>query len=107
MPFFYVALGVKMGLMLLSQDLEILLMPTRMRRKTFDWPSAPWKGSKLTFTSPIGAGDTFIAGMLYALNCKNEEWDLAKKLSFANQIAGRKVAQEGFSGLGRALENFS
>ncbi|KAJ5887588.1 pfkB family kinase [Penicillium taxi] len=51
---------------------------------------------------PIGAGDTFIAGMLYALNCK-PQWDLRRQLEFANHIAGLKVSQEGFSGLNRAL----
>lgn len=60
----------------------------------------------LMITSPIGAGDTFNAGMLYALNCKNNEWDLATKVKFANRIAGMKVAQEGFSGLNCALEHF-
>ncbi|KAJ5727599.1 Ribokinase-like protein [Penicillium malachiteum] len=55
---------------------------------------------------PIGAGDTFNAGMLYALNCKDQEWDLSTKVGFANRIAGMKVAQEGFSGLNRALEYY-
>ncbi|KAJ6028225.1 pfkB family kinase [Penicillium herquei] len=53
---------------------------------------------------PIGAGDTFNAGMLFGLNCKDKEWDLSTKVEFANRIAGMKVAQEGFSGLNRALE---
>ncbi|KAJ5386298.1 pfkB family kinase [Penicillium cosmopolitanum] len=52
---------------------------------------------------PIGAGDTFIAGMLYAMNCKEKEWDISQKLKFANRLAGIKVSQEGFSGLGRAI----
>ncbi|KAL4797402.1 Ribokinase-like protein [Aspergillus venezuelensis] len=52
----------------------------------------------------IGAGDTFIAGMLYGLICKGDAWDLVQKLDLANRIAGTKVAQEGFRGLGRALE---
>jgi ketohexokinase len=56
--------------------------------------------------SPIGAGDTFIAGMLYALNCKGKDWDLSKKLAFANRVAGMKVSQEGFAGLDRALASF-
>ncbi|OOQ91606.1 pfkB family kinase [Penicillium brasilianum] len=55
---------------------------------------------------PIGAGDTFIAGMLYALNCKGKDWDLSKKLAFANRVAGMKVSQEGFAGLDRALASF-
>lgn len=66
------------------------------------------KGSEgmLTRISPIGAGDTFIAGMLYALNCKEKDWDLSKKLAFANRIAGLKVSQEGFASLDRALASF-
>ncbi|KAL4972565.1 Ribokinase-like protein [Aspergillus desertorum] len=55
----------------------------------------------------IGAGDTFIAGMLYGLIFKGDAWDLSQKLSMANRLAGTKVAQEGFSNLGRVLESFS
>lgn len=58
----------------------------------------------LTHRSTIGAGDTFIAGMLYGLICKGKEWDLAQKLKMANRLAGTKVAQEGFSDLGRVLD---
>lgn len=53
--------------------------------------------------STIGAGDTFIAGMLYAMMCKDKVWDVTQKLMFANQVAGMKVLQEGFSGLDRAF----
>ncbi|PYH77537.1 pfkB family kinase [Aspergillus uvarum CBS 121591] len=53
----------------------------------------------------IGAGDSFNAGMLYALLCQRDEWSLSQKLSFANRVAGMKVSQEGFSGLQRALES--
>ncbi|KAL6231067.1 hypothetical protein BDW75DRAFT_221214 [Aspergillus navahoensis] len=52
----------------------------------------------------IGAGDTFIAGMLYGLIVKGDAWDLSQKLSMANRLAGMKVAQEGFNNLGRVLE---
>lgn len=45
--------------------------------------------------------------MLYALNCKEKEWNLCTKLKFANRIAGMKVAQEGFSGLSRVLELYA
>jgi ketohexokinase len=50
----------------------------------------------------IGAGDTFIAGMLFAIN-EHEDWSLQRKLKFANELAGRKVLQEGFGGLGRSM----
>lgn len=53
--------------------------------------------------SPIGAGDTFIAGILYALNCKDKDWSLAQCVEFGIKVAGMKVFQEGFSGLDRAL----
>ena len=65
-----------------------------------------WSESMLMRVSPIGAGDTFIAGMLYALNCKRKDWDLSKRLAFANRVAGMKVSQEGFKGLDRALLSF-
>ncbi|KAB8067538.1 pfkB family kinase [Aspergillus leporis] len=54
----------------------------------------------------IGAGDTFIAGMLHTLMCRSDAWDLSQKLGFANRLAGMKVTQEGFSGLGRALDSY-
>lgn len=50
----------------------------------------------------IGAGDTFIAGMLYALS-SCPEWNLQRQLEFANELAGRKVLQDGFSGLGEKM----
>lgn len=54
-------------------------------------------------TDSIGAGDTFIAGMLYGLVFR-EGWDLQRKLTFANELAGRKVIQEGFGGLRAQME---
>jgi fructose-1-phosphate kinase PfkB-like protein len=57
-----------------------------------------------TFQSTIGAGDTFIAGILYSLFYNSQNWDLENALKFANELAGRKVTQEGFSGLTKGLE---
>ncbi|KKZ62549.1 hypothetical protein EMCG_02955 [[Emmonsia] crescens] len=58
----------------------------------------------------IGAGDTFIAGMLHNLTRQYEENDdddgdfsLRQTMDFANRLAGRKVVQEGFAGLGAAV----
>ncbi|CAO2657770.1 Nn.00g038960.m01.CDS01 [Neocucurbitaria sp. VM-36] len=48
----------------------------------------------------IGAGDTFIAGMLFGVQERGDEWSLREMLEFANRLAGRKVRQEGFGGLG-------
>jgi ketohexokinase len=50
--------------------------------------------------SAIGAGDTFIAGMLYGLLCHDEEWDSTLKLRQAVDLATMKVQREGFQGLG-------
>lgn len=63
--------------------------------------------------SAVGAGDTFIAGTLYGLLCRDgikktpsehrdEHWDDQRKLSFAVALATLKVQQEGFDGLGAA-----
>ena len=59
--------------------------------------------NRSVYYSPVGAGDTFIAGMLYGLICRSE-WNVDDKLRFAVRVAGLKVAQEGFRGLGRALD---
>ncbi|KAI1468441.1 Ribokinase-like protein [Daldinia caldariorum] len=48
----------------------------------------------------VGAGDTFIAGMLFGLLCHHEDWDTERKVQFAVQLATRKVQRDGFDGLG-------
>ncbi|KAJ6008857.1 hypothetical protein N7499_001097 [Penicillium canescens] len=53
----------------------------------------------------IGAGDTFIAGILYGLIYRGKDWDFERRLKFANYLAGLKVTQEGFSYLHRALDS--
>ena len=57
------------------------------------------------FGSTVGAGDTFIAGMLFGLTCRAADWDLDRKLRFACELAGRKVGQEGFGGLGGCMRH--
>lgn len=54
--------------------------------------------------STVGAGDTFIAGMLFGLICRGD-WDLDRKLRFGNELAGRKVVQEGLRGLGSLMQH--
>lgn len=54
-------------------------------------------------SSSIGAGDTFVAGMLFGILCHEDDWDHERKLLFATEIAGLKVCQDGFQGLGVAM----
>lgn len=51
----------------------------------------------------VGAGDTFTAGFLFSCLCGNG-WSLSQRLDFANELAGRKVIQEGFTGLADVVD---
>ncbi|KAI8635317.1 pfkB family kinase [Xylariaceae sp. FL1651] len=51
----------------------------------------------------VGAGDTFIAGILYSYISGHRDWTLQRRLGFANELAGRKVTQEGFAGLAQLV----
>jgi ketohexokinase len=64
------------------------------------WQAA--ESEQMQVVDTIGAGDTFVAGMLFALT-NHEEWELQRKLEFANQLAGKKVLQEGFDDLGSKM----
>ncbi|KAL8677556.1 MAG: hypothetical protein Q9186_006017 [Xanthomendoza sp. 1 TL-2023] len=66
-------------------------------------PAFKVEGHKAVDT--VGAGDTFIAGMLFGLTCYADDWTLNRKLLFANELAGRKVVQEGFRGLGSLIQH--
>jgi sugar/nucleoside kinase (ribokinase family) len=53
--------------------------------------------------SSVGAGDTFIAGMLFGLMEEarlENSVDLLSTLKFANRLASLKAGREGFSDLG-------
>lgn len=68
------------------------------------WENVPaWKphGGKGTVVDSVGAGDTFIAGMLFGLTHRGEKWSLREKLGVANEVAGRKVFREGFEGVAK------
>lgn len=74
-------------------------------REKNEWASvSAWKptAGPAEVVDTIGAGDTFIAGFLYALNYR-EQWPLQRKLEFANELAGRKVLQIGFGGLAEKM----
>ncbi|KAL2288740.1 hypothetical protein FJTKL_03414 [Diaporthe vaccinii] len=47
----------------------------------------------------IGAGDTFVAGVLYGLLCRRGEWTDQRIIRFAVDLATTKIQQDGFGGL--------
>ncbi|KAM3454928.1 hypothetical protein MY3296_002710 [Beauveria thailandica] len=58
---------------------------------------------EITVVDSVGAGDTFIAGMLYGLTTGGREdkpWDARRCVRFAVDLATLKVQREGFAGLG-------
>lgn len=63
------------------------------------WPRSP---DDMKVIDAVGAGDTFIAGILYRL-CLDPSLDTPQKcediLNFANGLAVLKIGREGFSGL--------
>ncbi|SPJ79849.1 uncharacterized protein FTOL_08240 [Fusarium torulosum] len=64
------------------------------------WPAQDVYGGDISVVDAVGAGDTFIAGMLYGLICHPGDWSTGRKLGFAVQLATLKVQREGFDGLG-------
>jgi ketohexokinase len=54
---------------------------------------------------PVGAGDTFIAGVLYALAVRPGT-DVGKALQLGIIVAGEKVRREGFQGMKAAMAQY-
>ncbi|KAL1952437.1 hypothetical protein VTO42DRAFT_5477 [Malbranchea cinnamomea] len=76
----------------------------KSRMKYFHAPA--FTDTRLPVVDTIGAGDTFIAGVLYGLLCHEDDYRIEAILDFANCLAGRKVTQEGFEGLARAMREY-
>jgi ketohexokinase len=76
---------------------QICEEPAWSAPRNYDDPS-----NDLRPVDTVGAGDTFIAGMLYGVFVQ-EGWTSDERLAFANELAGRKVHQEGFEGLGEKI----
>ncbi|OAA77541.1 Carbohydrate/purine kinase [Akanthomyces lecanii RCEF 1005] len=58
---------------------------------------------EITVVDSVGAGDTFIAGMLHGFTTGSDEdapWDARRCVRFAVDLATLKVQREGFAGLG-------
>ncbi|EER26479.1 hypothetical protein D8B26_003139 [Coccidioides posadasii str. Silveira] len=65
--------------------------------------SPAYMDAKVPIVDTVGAGDTFIAGMLYGLICHESDYSLQRMMAFSNRLAGRKITQEGFEGLGKYM----
>ncbi|KAI0885280.1 Ribokinase-like protein [Annulohypoxylon maeteangense] len=64
-------------------------------------------GQTISVVDTVGAGDTFIAGMLFGLLCHHEDWNTERKVQFAVQLATCKVQRDGFDGVGaEVLKHF-
>ncbi|KAI9755165.1 MAG: hypothetical protein M1815_005175 [Lichina confinis] len=82
-----------------SQGASLLELPSLVYHR-----APAYRSEELPVVDTIGAGDTFIAGILYGLRYDAQDWSMADKLAFANRLAGQKVLQEGFAGLVDAVE---
>ena len=54
-----------------------------------------WRPENTCVIDTVGAGDTFIAGILYGFLQHDMDWSLQRKLDFGIRISGFKVTREG------------
>ncbi|KAH6892131.1 Ribokinase-like protein [Thelonectria olida] len=66
-------------------------------------PAKDETGGGISVVDAVGAGDTFIAGMLYGLVCHVDDWSVGQKVKFAVRLATLKVQREGFARLGQDM----
>ncbi|PTB62873.1 Ribokinase-like protein [Trichoderma citrinoviride] len=64
------------------------------------------RAKSISVVDSVGAGDTFVAGMLYSLVCRSRDWDVSHGLRFAVHLATTKVQREGFQGLGAHVRDW-
>ncbi|KLO79942.1 uncharacterized protein LW93_7387 [Fusarium fujikuroi] len=76
---------------------------SRSTGESIHCPALDKSGRDISVIDAVGAGDTFIAGMLYGLICHPDDWTMGAKLGFAVRLATVKVQREGFDGLGRDM----
>ncbi|KIW04368.1 uncharacterized protein PV09_04652 [Verruconis gallopava] len=60
--------------------------------------------SVVVVVDPVGAGDTFIAGILFCLACHPEK-DIRQALQLGISVAEEKIRREGFQGLADVMRN--
>ncbi|KAF2095359.1 pfkB family kinase [Rhizodiscina lignyota] len=65
---------------------------------------AAYKVRGAVVVDTIGAGDTFIAGMLFAC-LERPRWTVSQQLSFSTELAGKKVFRDGFADLGEDIRD--
>lgn len=61
------------------------------------------RADRANLGSAIGAGDTFVAGVMYGLLCRTGDWGVQRTVRFAVDLATIKVQQDGFDGLASKL----
>ncbi|CAM1508398.1 Fc.00g052460.m01.CDS01 [Cosmosporella sp. VM-42] len=90
----------KASLALCTWGAEGAAVLSRSADQCFRCPVNLKVGGDIPVVDAVGAGDTFIAGMLYGLLCHPDDWSAGQKASFAVDLATLKVQREGFARLG-------